>query len=358
MYPSIINRFQNRLVCNNTLLNNYQIYLSEIGNEYTFFATNTEPSSAFSFSLDGNERILQIETGKKFLISSINGNYIVSNPLNENLKPTNFNINKISNIIINKNIKPVEYDDKIFYIQNTNNNIKFIMETDKIGNVIDGIANISNMDLFKNAIITDMLSCPNLNNNGSYLFILFKKDEKIQIAILYSDKNQEIMGWTRWESTILNVANKDLLKCKLIYHNNTLYISYDLNTNDKEILYFKLDPTALQDKNILDEMVPIEQKVITCPISIIEPTIGNIIYKQYKLSNINVSIKNNTNNSINITCNDVIMNSKSNNIYELKDFMGDTGYLNKLTFKVLSSNAKLELLGWQTTIQYQGDIIK
>ena len=248
MYPNIINRFQNRLVCNNTLLNNYQIYLSEIGNEYTFFATNTEPSSAFSFSLDGNEKILQIETGKKFLISSVNGSYLVSNPLNENLKPTNFNINKISNIIINKNVKPVEYDDKIFYIQDINNNIKFIMETDKIGNVIDGIANISNMDLFRNAVIIDMLSCPNLNNNGSYLFVLFKKDEKIEIAILYSDKNQEIMGWTRWESTILNVPNKDLLKCKLIYHNNTLYISYNLNTNDKEILYFKLDPTALQIK--------------------------------------------------------------------------------------------------------------
>jgi len=105
-------------------------------------------------------------------------------------------------------------------------------------------------------------------------------------------------------------------------------------------------------------MVPIEQKVITTPISIIDPTIGNIIYKPYKLSNINVSIKNNTDNPIDITCNDVIMNNKTNNIYELKDFMGDTGYLNKLTFKVLSNNAKLELLGWQTTINYQGDTIK
>lgn len=359
MYPSIINRFQNRLVCNNTLLNNYQIYLSKIGDEYTFFATDIEPASAFSFSLDGNERILQIETGKKFLISSINGNYIVSNPLNENLKPTNFNINKISNVIINKNIKPVEYDDKIFYIQNINNNIKFIVETDKIGATNEGIANISNMDIFKNATILDMLSCPNLNNNGSYLFILFIKNNKLQLSCCYSDKNQEILGWTKWESEIFNVNGKDLSLCKLIYHDNTLYISYQLNNNDNYILYFKLSKTELQDLNVLDVVVPVEQKVITTPISIIDPTIGNMIYKPYKLSNINVAIKNNKNNQpITIYCDDVAMNSKTNNIYELRDYLGNTGYLNKITFKVLSSDAKLELLGWQTVINYQGDTIK
>jgi hypothetical protein len=359
MYPSIMNRFQNRLVCNNTLLNNYQIYLSKIGDEYTFFATDIETASAFSFSLNGNERILQIETGKKFLISSINGNYIVSNPLNENLKPTNFNINKISNVIINKNIKPVEYDDKIFYIQNINNNIKFIVETDKIGATNEGIANISNMDIFKNATILDMLSCPNLNNNGSYLFILFIKNNKLQLSCCYSDKNQEILGWTKWESEIFNVNGKDLSLCKLIYHDNTLYISYQLNNNDNYILYFKLSKTELQDLNVLDVVVPVEQKVITTPISIIDPTIGNMIYKPYKLSNINVAIKNNKNNQpITIYCDDVAMNSKTNNIYELRDYLGNTGYLNKITFKVLSSDAKLELLGWQTVINYQGDTIK
>lgn len=359
MYPSIINRFQNRLVCNNTLLNNYQIYLSKIGDEYTFFATDIEPASAFSFSLDGNERILQIETGKKFLISSINGNYIVSNPLNENLKPTNFNINKISNVIINKNIKPVEYDDKIFYIQNINNNIKFIVETDKIGAVNEGIANISNMDIFKNATILDMLSCPNLNNNGSYLFILFIKNNKLQLSCCYSDKNQEIIGWTKWESEVFNINGANLSLCKLIYHDNTLYISYQLNTNDNYILYFKLSKTELQDLNVLDVVVPVEQKVITTPISIIDPAIGNMIYKPYKLSNINVAIKNNKDNQpITIYCDDVAMNSKTNNIYELRDYLGNTGYLNKLTFKVLSSDAKLELLGWQTVINYQGDTIK
>jgi hypothetical protein len=392
IYPNSINTYQNRLICTtefidrfiflNTQLNYYTVYISSLLDSNTFFSGTNDDTDPFSFVINNKENILKIETGKKLSIFTDNGVYLVSNPLNPNLTPSSFTLNKVSEFICNSDITPVEYNNKIYYIQNSNNAIRQISMVDEQKNIFsDEISNITCQNLFKNKKIIDMKSCSNLDGKSGYLFVLYYDPNigtDLNIAVLYSNDQQQMNGWTTWNVGKLreNTPSIDinLINIKIFYFNNNLIIarvgySYPVDSSIIDNHYIntftyigKLNINKYYDSIYRNRTTLTDfyytPYIDTTPIVVSDNSVGDLIYKPYKISDISIACS-----SYSITANNivtkVIATKNDTKIFNTRDIITNTGYLNTFSIAQEQTNpslsSKFELLGYQMAIDYQGD---
>lgn len=366
IYPQLVSTYQGRLITSNNIFNNDTVWVSQVNDLDTFFGTRTDPIYPFSFSICNKEKILQIETGKKLSIMTENGIYAVVNSLETNLTPTNFNINKINEFVINKDIKAVEYDNKLFYVQSFNNNIHAITTIDEKNNIYaDELADLTCHSLFENKKIIDIIVCTTIGDKTGYLFVLMYTpniSNSLEIAVCLSNKQQEMLGWTIWNLNNLSI-NNNITNYKLLFSNNKLYImrTFNMETN-KNVSNFKFLINEFNYSYTSDNIYvsPLDNNktnlnfncyIKTTPITATDNTIGDLIYKPYKISSVSVSAITNK-----VICNNIDMTKVQNfNIHELKSFIGQTGYLSNVEFKNFENNA-FELLGLQFIVNYSGDV--
>lgn len=269
--PKYIVRFQNRLWAANTDDNNRTIWASAIGDEHDFRQLSSEDSDPFNIVLAGDVPpiINGLYGGMTISAFSDQGVFSFINQTNTAITPTNFFIQKQNNHR-SQSIKPAEYDRQLFYIQANNNNVR-ALQYEANGMTTDVNAAILIPGLVVNPLQIAVTNSLDGDDNG-YLFVLNGNNS---ILCYQSVQNQEIAGWTRWTFDFNLVGLAATVTNRLFGIVKVKDYSYDM-------VEFKYN--IFKDYN---NTIP-RCKVVSNPFSMRDPSIGDLIFKESKVGEINV----------------------------------------------------------------------